>query len=329
MTPLPDKTLYAFLVAALALVLAAPAGARPSVGPTTDDLASHGWGAAATYAKQGAAEVPIPDAFERAVTAQAPSDGGTALNGVATDRKQVWNDYYGPGSAGPVISTAGGGATKTSFRDTPLWEKALMARSRAMNEYYGTGSSGVTRQGSAVEASNGLSKYGWGAAATYAKQTAPSGRVPKSRTITAGELVVTHERGYPTYRSSAPLQETVEPKSRTITAGELVVTHERGYPTYRSSAPLQEPDWLKSLNARSQAMNDYYGAGSAGPVRPDDRATPRPVDTGVVATGDSSNGIAWEDVTAGALGGFGVALLLGLGGFALIHFHRRSSTIAH
>jgi hypothetical protein len=296
MTPLPDKTLYAFLVAALALVLAAPAGARPSVGPTTDDLGGYGWGAAATYAKRGAAEAPIPDAFERAVTAQAPSVGGTAPNGVATDRKQAWNDFYGPGSAGPVVSTAGSGATTTSADDTPLWEKALTARSRAMNEYYGTGSSSVTRQSSAAEATNGLSRYGWGAAATYAKQTAPSGRAPKARTVTAGELVVTHERGYP---------------------------------TYRSSAPLQEPDWLKALNARSQAMNDYYGPGSAGPVRPDDRATPRPVDAGVVVTGESSEGVAWEDVTAGALGGFGLALLLGLGGFALLHFHRRSSTIAH
>jgi hypothetical protein len=94
--------------------------------------------------------------------------------------------------------------------------------------------------------------------------------------------------------------------------------------------PDAEPAWLKALNARSQAMNDYYGAGSAGSVRPDDRATPRPVQTGVVSTSDGSgDGVAWEDVTAGALGGFGLALLLGLGGFALLHFHRRSSTIAH
>lgn len=89
-----------------------------------------------------------------------------------------------------------------------------------------------------------------------------------------------------------------------------------------------EPAWLRALNARSQAMNDYYGAGSSTPVRPDDRGTPRPVQSGVLEpTGD--DGIAWGDVTAGALGGFGIALLLGLGGFAVLHSHRRAGTVAH
>jgi hypothetical protein len=194
--PIPHKFLYAFLFAALALVLAAPAGARPIL----------------DGAELGDTAVPVaPDAFERAVTAQAPT--------------------------------------------TPLWEKALMARSRAMNEYYAT--------------------------------------APQTRTITGGELV----------------------------------SMEQGYPVYRSGG--DEPAWLKALNARSEAMNAYYGAGSTSAARPDDRGTPRPVETGIVATGGSSDGIAWSDVTVGALGGFGVALLLGLGGFALVHGSRRSSTIAH
>ena len=72
----------------------------------------------------------------------------------------------------------------------------------------------------------------------------------------------------------------------------------------------------------------------AEPVRPDDRANPRPVDTRTVVQASGSgnlndDGIAWGDVAAGALGGFGIALLIGLGGFALIHSHRRTGTIAH
>jgi hypothetical protein len=92
-----------------------------------------------------------------------------------------------------------------------------------------------------------------------------------------------------------------------------------------------EPAWLKALNARSEAMNEYYGAGTSTAVRPDDRANPRPVGTDVLvrANGSADDGIAWGDVAAGALGGFGIALLLGLGGFAVIHSHRRTGPVAH
>jgi hypothetical protein len=111
------------------------------------------------------------------------------------------------------------------------------------------------------------------------------------------------------------------------TAGEGIVLDERGYPTYPSAAG--EPAWLKALNARSEAMNRFYGAGSAGVVRPDDRGTPRPTDTSLPATGSSGDGVAWGDVTLGALAGFGAALLVGLGGFALVHSTRRTRSIAH
>jgi hypothetical protein len=87
----------------------------------------------------------------------------------------------------------------------------------------------------------------------------------------------------------------VQPSGRTITAGELM-TMDKGYPTYRSNA--------------------------------DDRGTPRPADTGTVSTSASDDGTAWGDVTAGALGGFGIALLVGIGGFVLIS-RRRPTTVAH
>ena len=97
---------------------------------------------------------------------------------------------------------------------------------------------------------------------------------------------------------------------------------------YADKANGSQPAWLKALNARSEAMNAYY-AQSAGVVRPDDRGTPRPMVTGTVVSGHSSDGTAWQDVSIGALGGFGLALLVGLGGFALIRSNRPQSTIAH
>lgn len=107
--------------------------------------------------------------------------------------------------------------------------------------------------------------------------------------------------------------------------GGTVVLRKSG--TVVSTGEKSEPAWLRALNARSQALNDYYGAGSSTAVRPDDRGAPRPVESGVVRFADG-DGIAWGDVTAGALGGFGIALLLGLGGFAVIHSHRRTGTLA-
>lgn len=220
MTPLiPQKTLFAFLFGALALALAAPAGARPiladselgdapaTVVPAKPDL-EH------SVLAKGAVAV-VPDAVDRAVAAQAPSDSGTVVL-----RK-----------SGTVVVVRDQGTT-----GEPAWLRALNARSEAMNEYY------------------------------------------------AGQNV--------------------------------------------------KPAWLRALEARSEAMNEYYGAGTSAAVRPDDRANPRPVDTRTVvqvsgSTSSTDNGIAWGDVAAGALGGFGIALLIGLGGFAVLHSHRRTGTIAH
>lgn len=215
MTPLiPDKVLFAFLFGALALVLAAPAGARPiladnelgdapaTVVPAKPDL-EH------SVLAKGSVAV-VPDAVDRAVAAQAPTQSGTVVL-----RK-----------SGTVVVV---GDKSTS---EPAWLRALNARSEAMNEYY--------------------------------------------------------------------------------------------------AAQNAKPAWLRALEARSQAMNEYYGAGTSTVVRPDDRANPRPVGSGVIAQSSSTDdGIQWGDVAAGALGGFGIALLIGLGGFAILHSHRRTGTIAH
>jgi hypothetical protein len=95
-----------------------------------------------------------------------------------------------------------------------------------------------------------------------------------------------------------------------------------------------EPAWVEALNARYEAMSEYYGTGTSTTVRPDDRANPRPVDAQTVvraagSTASTDDGIAWGDVAAGALGGFGIALLIGIGGFAVIHSHRRTGSVAH
>ena len=218
MTPLTSqKTLLAFLFGALALALAAPAGARPiladselgdapaTVVPAKPDL-EH-----SVLAKSAVAVAP--DAFERAVTAQAPSPSGAV-----------------------VLHKSGTVVVGDRASSEPAWLRALNARSEAMNEY-------------------------------YASQNA-------------------------------------------------------------------KPAWLQALEARSKAMNEFYGAGTSTAVRPDDRANPRPVDaqTVVRATGSTvstDDGVAWGDVAAGALGGFGIALLIGLGGFAVLHSHRRTGSIAH
>jgi hypothetical protein len=148
------------------------------------------------------------------------------------------------------------------------------------------------------------------------------------RTITAGELIST-ELGYPVYRSSGQEQPDLLKAiaGRTITAGELIST-EQGYPVYRSSGQ-EQPDWLKALNARSQAMNEFYGAGTS-PARPDDRPTPRPTVTGTVGGGaEDDGGIAFGDAALFALGGFGVALMVGIGGLILVNSARKPTTPAH
>lgn len=170
---------------------------------------------------------------------------------------------------------------------------------------------------SATLAADDLSAYGWGAAATYAKRHGG-----KPATLAANDL---SQYGWGAAGTYAKQQAAATaPSGRTITGGELMAM-DKGYPTYRSGS---EQSRIDALYARSEAkMNDYYGVGSSAPVRPDDRATPRPVVTGDVATSASGDDTAWVDVTAGALGGFGIALLVGIGGFLLIS--RRRPTVAH
>ena len=171
----------------------------------------------------------------------------------------------------------------------------------------------------ATLAADDLSQYGWGAAATFAKEQAG---VAQTATLAADDL---SPYGWGAAATYAKQQAAAQPSGRTITGGELMAM-DNGYPTYRTSS---KPSRIDSLRAHSDAkMNEYYGVGSSVPVRPDDRATPRPVDTGVIATSDAGDDTAWGDITAGAAGGFGIALLLGIGGFLLIS-RRRPTTAAH
>jgi hypothetical protein len=85
----------------------------------------------------------------------------------------------------------------------------------------------------------------------------------------------------------------------------------------------QQPAWYTALMARSQAMNEFYGAGgSASPLHPNDRAVPRPItQEPVLARPSGGNSSEWGNIAIGALGGLGIALFL-LGG-TLVALHKR------
>jgi hypothetical protein len=87
----------------------------------------------------------------------------------------------------------------------------------------------------------------------------------------------------------------------------------------------EQPAWLQALEARSQAMNDFYGITTTTSVRPDDRAAPRPAPvgpTGPATSASGDDGTEWGDVAMGALGGFGIGLFL-IGGTLLALRNRR------
>jgi hypothetical protein len=85
----------------------------------------------------------------------------------------------------------------------------------------------------------------------------------------------------------------------------------------------EQPAWYTALMARSQAMNEFYGAGGTpSPLHPNDRAVPRPISQEpVLARPSGSNSSEWGNVAIGALGGLGIALFL-LGG-TLVALHKR------
>ena len=201
----------------------------------------------------------------------------------------------------------------------PLGGKSATLAADDLSQYgWGAAATYAKQHGgkSATLAADDLSQYGWGAAATYAKQHGA-----KSATLAADDL---SQYGWGAAGTYAKQQAAATPSGRTITGGELMAM-DKGYPTYHSGS---EQSRIDALYDRSEAKsNEYYGVGSSDAVRPDDRATPRPVVTGSVATSASGDDTAWVDVTAGALGGFGIALLVGIGGFLLIS--RRRPTVAH
>jgi hypothetical protein len=211
-----------------------------------------------------------------------------------------------------------------------VFAAAAAAQPRGVNEslaQYGWGAAATyAKQQShggkpATLAADDLSQYGWGAAATYAKQQSHGG---KPATLAADDL---SQYGWGAAATYAKQQAAATAKpSRRTTTGDEPMAMDNGYPTHRAWGPTR----VDALYARSEAKaNEYYGVGSSVvPVRPDDRATPRPVDTGTIATSDPGDDTAWVDVTVGALGGFGIALLVGIGGFLLIS-RRRPTTVAH
>lgn len=93
----------------------------------------------------------------------------------------------------------------------------------------------------------------------------------------------------------------------------------------------EQPAWLKALEARSHAMNDFYGITATTSVRPDDRAVPRPVAEGPAAAASPASGgdgREWGDVAMGALGGFGIGLFLISGTLLALRSRRHDGGVA-
>jgi hypothetical protein len=92
----------------------------------------------------------------------------------------------------------------------------------------------------------------------------------------------------------------------------------------------QQPAWYTALMARSQAMNEFYGAGgSATAIHPNDRAVPRPVSQQPLLSAPSSgNGTEWGNIAIGAFGGLGIALILVGGTLVALHKRRHDDRVA-
>jgi hypothetical protein len=93
----------------------------------------------------------------------------------------------------------------------------------------------------------------------------------------------------------------------------------------------QQPAWYTALMARSQAMNEFYGAGDAATaIHPNDRAVPRPVSQQPLVSAPSSgnDGTEWGNIAIGALGGLGIALLLVGGTLVVLHKRRHDDRVA-
>jgi hypothetical protein len=181
----------------------------------------------------------------------------------------------------------------------PLGGKPATLAADDLSQYgWGAAATFAKQQAGAAQpatvAGDDLSAYGWGAAATYAKQQAGAAQ---PATLAADDLSAYGWGAAATYAKQQAVG--AQPSGRAITAGEL---------TAMGKGPTTS------------------GPSRVDAVRPDDRATPRPVVRGVVAT-SSGDDTARGDVTAGAVGGLAIALLVGIGGYLLIS--RRRPTVAH
>ena len=95
-----------------------------------------------------------------------------------------------------------------------------------------------------------------------------------------------------------------------------------GGDTASPAADTSKPAWLRALEARSKAMNEYYRDSAATAARRDDRAVHRPLSrAALVADSSADDPVAWCDFGLGLLGGHGVGLLLA--GGLLFAEHRR------
>ncbi|HEY7732353.1 MAG TPA: hypothetical protein VH950_15850, partial [Gaiellaceae bacterium] len=157
MNPLiTDKFLKATFLAVAALVLAAPAGARPIIG---DNELGDTAGTVVT------SQAVAPDAVDRAVAIEASKadEGVVVLRKSGTvvvtgkqqpawytalmARSQAMNEFYAAQQAEPAWYTALMARSQAmnefygAGNAEPQWLTALNARSEAMNEFYGAGGS--------------------------------------------------------------------------------------------------------------------------------------------------------------------------------------------
>jgi hypothetical protein len=86
-----------------------------------------------------------------------------------------------------------------------------------------------------------------------------------------------------------------------------------------------DPAYIRALQLRGQALNEQYGTQTA--VRPDDRSGIRSV--GTVGATQSSGGFDFGDAVIGAIGAFGLSLLVAGGMLLTLHVvHQRRDRVA-
>jgi hypothetical protein len=285
----PTKMLSSSLLAALALVLAAPAGAAPILdGDDLGDAPARAIPEPVQPILASERGAVAPDAFERAVARApvgmrqtwndryGPGAAGPVLRGraglaarQATGAQLAWNDHYGPGSAGPIVSGDTGVATRTTGDQQPAW-----------NDHYGPGSAGpiVSEDTGVAARTTGDQQPAW------------------LRALIARSKAMNEFYARPTATSQ---------------------------PSYGPMSPADRPAGLRELEAPSAS------AGAAAPTRPDDRAVHRPVSRApFLAVGSADDESDWNGLGIAMLGGVGVGFLVVGGSLLVVHHRRRDGRVA-